>query len=204
MEENESVVSEENNSKYQDIGGIDDSIEFLRFSGDIKSNTFFPIISRIIELNSFSKKPPVKAICLFVSSCGGDLHETMSLVNVIRASKIPVYTIAMGQVASAGVVLATSGVKRFVAPYSEIMTHNILTSLEGYSKISEIEERIKNFKDSEREYKKYFSTVTRKPMEWVEEKIITKTDKYFTAEEAVEVNLFDDLFKSFNQLYELI
>ena len=71
---------------------------------------------------------PIK---IFIDSDGGDLDCTMSLIETIKISKTPVYTINMGFAYSAAAILLIAGHKRYGMPNSNYMLHSGSASLGG-------------------------------------------------------------------------
>ena len=94
-------------------GEIDESIMYLS--------------RMIIDCNREDKGLPVedrKPIKIFISSNGGLLDETMSLVRLIGISKTPVITINACYCYSAASLILISGHKRYAMPGTRCLFHN--------------------------------------------------------------------------------
>ena len=81
----------------------------------------------IIKCNLEDKDVPVeerKPIKIFISSNGGLLDETMSLVKLIGISKTPVYTIDACYAYSAASLILISGHKRYAMPGTKCLFHS--------------------------------------------------------------------------------
>lgn len=62
-------------------------------------------------------------IVLLINSIGGLLDVTYSIIDTIKISRIPVWTVNMGQALSGGCMIFLAGEKRFTLPHSWCMTH---------------------------------------------------------------------------------
>jgi ATP-dependent Clp protease protease subunit len=60
-----------------------------------------------------------------ITSYGGDLSAAFSIIDVMRGSKIPVHTVGLGCIASAGLLTFISGTKgkRVITPNTSILSH---------------------------------------------------------------------------------
>lgn len=85
------------------------------------------IISEQYRPNSHGK------IRLFINSEGGELHSAFALIEVMMASRVPIETVAIGQCASAGLIIFMSGTKgmRTITPTCTTLTHNFSTGIDG-------------------------------------------------------------------------
>lgn len=85
------------------------------------------IVKTILQYNADDKDKPVdqrKPILLYISSNGGDVISGMRLVDVIRCSKTPVYTIVIGCAYSMAFMISISGHKRFATRHSSFLWHD--------------------------------------------------------------------------------
>ena len=71
------------------------------FMDEVTQETIRPIIEWILVENHVVKKKK-KELLLMICSEGGDLQTAFALIDVMTASAIPVKTIGLGQIASAG------------------------------------------------------------------------------------------------------
>ena len=90
---------------------------------DITMASVKDAIRFIIERNLDVKANPVMK--LIVSSNGGDLSSAFALVDAIKGSKIPVMTVGLGVIASAGLLVFISGEPgcRTLTPNTSILSH---------------------------------------------------------------------------------
>lgn len=64
-----------------------------------------------------------KPIWIYLMNYGGSADLTWSLVDIIIASKTPVYTVNMGVCASAASIIFITGHKRFMMPGATVLIH---------------------------------------------------------------------------------
>src|SRR5882757_8184443 len=91
---------------------LEDNIIYL--NGEINSDTGEEVFTFITQANFMSEDERPDKLVLIINSLGGCLDATMSMVGAIRASAIPVYTVATGVCMSGGVMLAMAGHVRLV------------------------------------------------------------------------------------------
>ena len=106
----------------------------LVLCGEITSSTINTIINKIMDINydddlkcdeyrDWEREP----IYLFISSCGGDAYDAMALYDVVKQSKTPVYTVALGQCMSAALWIFTAGARRITGENATFMFHDVKT-----------------------------------------------------------------------------
>ena len=90
---------------------------------DQENNNVDSIIKSILEVNESNKtSSPIK---LYINSYGGDVYQFFGLIDVILASKTPVYTYTLGAAMSCALLVALAGHKRFAYKHSTFMYHQI-------------------------------------------------------------------------------
>ena len=74
-----------------------------------------------------SANPRTKIIPIVISSFGGQVHSLLPMIDLIKASRKPVATIALGKAMSCGATLLAAGTKgyRYAAPNADIMIHEV-------------------------------------------------------------------------------
>lgn len=84
-------------------------------------------IQHILQFNAEDKDIPPeerKPILAYVSSNGGSVDVGFELIDVIRNSITPVYTINLGYQYSMGFLIGISGHKRFAMPHAKYLIHD--------------------------------------------------------------------------------
>jgi len=129
-------------------------------------------------------------IILRITSPGGNLMAGMEIIDSIRLSKAPVYTVAVGSVASMGSLIFACGAKRIAYPSSQILIHDPLVMNVGGNalRIQDISEHLMKTRG---EMADMLAACTGRTKEEILE--ATKIEKTFTAEEAVEFGLATEI-----------
>lgn len=141
------------------LGGSSNTNPFFLLMEEITLDSCKDVISWIIEANFAEEKP--EALNLMICSPGGDLNAAFALIDVMRGSAIPVNTIGIGQIASAGLIIFLAGQKgnRILTPNTSILSHQYSWGAVG--KEHELFATIKEFDLTTKKilvhYKKYTS-----------------------------------------------
>lgn len=99
----------------------------LTLNTDVEQFSVAEIVKHILQFNADDKGIPVeerKPILLYVSSNGGEVDSGFELIDVIIASKTPVYTINLGYQYSMGFLIGLAGHKRFAAKNAKFLMHD--------------------------------------------------------------------------------
>ena len=156
LEEEEEETTEEG----EEVKVIDNNIYF-----------YCPVsMNSILELTLSIKKLTTQLIMMQVQfgSCfdpninlninreGGDVVAMLGIVDIILNNKVPIYTIITGHACSAASILSIIGAKRYIAPNSYMLIHNISSTFWG--KAHEFEDEMKNINKLTANLKKLYST----------------------------------------------
>lgn len=99
----------------------------LFLSSDICQLTVDDIIRHIMQYNREDADIPAEErnpILLYLTSNGGEVDAGFSLIDVILASKTPVYVINNGYQYSMGLLIGLAGHKRFAMPNAKFLLHD--------------------------------------------------------------------------------
>lgn len=94
-----------------------------------------------------------KPIKIFINSDGGSVDSVLHVIDMIRLSKTPVYTIGMGRCYSAGGLLLMAGNKRYIFPHTSCLIHDgssgaigsIGKMLDNLEFTKQLEEKLKQY-----------------------------------------------------------
>lgn len=114
------------------------SIEELFYLQDLRQRKLFlnveidqlavaDVVKHILQFNAEDKlkKPEDRLpILLYVTSNGGDIDSGFELIDVIRHSKTPVYTINLGYQYSMGFLIGLAGHKRYATANAKFLMHD--------------------------------------------------------------------------------
>lgn len=125
---------------------------------------------------------------------GGDFRATMGLIELIKTSRVPVITYAIGNVSSAAALLFMSGHSRYMYPNSKLMFHGVLLNKYPFSgNISKLKHLRSNFKDSNKYMKKYLKKfLSKKDLKKIFDK---NKDLYIGYKKALKKGLITNIIK---------
>lgn len=148
------------------------------------------------------KENPEKEIILFICSGGGKGDIAISFYEWIKLKKIPLVTIAIGQVSSAAIIVFLSGRKRKATPHSWFLVHRGGNGIkyEIWKAILKIlwPRRYREEIDWEKTFKKLEGEIIRKETKLSKEAIktaFTKAHLMLTSEKAKDIGLIDEVIQ---------
>lgn len=168
---------------------LKDRIIFL--SGEVNDQMSDIIIAQLLFLES---EDPDKDIQFYINSPGGVVTSGLAIFDTMNYIKPDVSTICIGQAASMGAVLLSSGAKgkRFSLPNSNIMIHQPSGGAQGQASDIVIQaEQILKIKDR---LNHILAENTGQELEKIEKD--TDRDFAMTAQEALEYGLIDQVIES--------
>lgn len=130
-------------------------------------------------------------ITLVINSPGGSVTAGLAIYDTMRGIPCDVSTVCLGMAASMGAFLLAAGAKgkRYAAPNSEIMIHQVMGGASGQAVDVQIAaKRISRMKDS---LNNLLADFTGQPLERI--RVDTDRDYFMTAPEAVEYGMVDQL-----------
>ncbi|MCA9525720.1 MAG: ATP-dependent Clp endopeptidase proteolytic subunit ClpP [Myxococcales bacterium] len=148
------------------------------------------IVAQLLHLES---EDPDKEIALYINSPGGVITSGFAIYDTMNHVKCPVSTICIGQAASMGAFLLSSGARgrRFSLPNSRIMVHQPLGGAQGQATDIQIQAReILRLKERLNDI---LAGNTGQPVEQIEKD--TDRDRFMTADEAKEYGLIDEVMR---------
>ena len=163
----------------------------IMLEGGIGEHTASVLCAQLLFLESQNSK---KDITLYINSRGGLITAGMAIYDTMQYVRSEIQTIVVGQAASMGSLLASSGTKgkRFMLPHSRHMIHQPLGGTQGQATDIEIHAReILRWKD---ELTKVYEKNTGQPLDKLKNDM--ERDKFMTAEEAVKYGLADKIVTS--------
>jgi len=128
-------------------------------------------------------------INLYINSEGGDVVAIFGIVDIILNNKVPIHTIITGHACSAASILSIIGVKRYIAPNSYMLIHNISSAFWG--KAHEFEDEMKNINKLTSNLKKLYSTHGNIPKTKLE--ALLKKDLYLDAKTSCKLGFVDEI-----------
>ena len=151
------------------------------------------IVAQLLLLDS---ENPEKDIMLYINSPGGSVTAGLAIYDTMQHIRADVSTICLGQAASMGAFLLSSGAKgkRLALPHSRVLIHQPLGGAQGQATDIEIQAneiiRIKKSLNS------ILSANTGQPLKKIEKD--TDRDYIMTPEEALEYGIIDGIMSKRN------
>jgi len=170
---------------------LDNGVCFL--TGEVNEESTQEVMEWIQyeNLNTKSKK---KRLTLFINSQGGNLYDAFALIDVIRASRIPVDTVGIGSIMSAAFLIFVCGKKRYIAPNTSIMCHEYSETVEG--KHHDIMSSMKEGELCNAKMLDILVDSCRLTDEEVAEQLLNPSDVYLTPDELLNMGGADAVYNS--------
>ena len=178
--------SSNNLNRFLDIGDIDDEIgdavdNIIRFWNRVDDEANLPR----------EEREPIK---LYINSNGGALSGALKIIDAIKLSKTPVYTINTGMAYSAGFFIFITGEERYAYPNSSFLFHEGSISM-GVSDAG----KFRNYANFYERLLLKLKDITLSNTKMTEEdyEAHKKDDRWFLADEALELGICDEILTKF-------
>jgi ATP-dependent Clp protease protease subunit len=174
---------------------LDNRIIFFGTSGN---NVYEPVITDmtahlvIQQMLYLQYENRTQEIHFYINSPGGSVTATLAIYDTMQFLECPIATYCMGIAASGAAILLAAGSKgkRFALPHAKVMVHQPWSQGIG-GQASDVEiEMIEILKEKKR-LNQILAKHTGKPLDVIEAE--TERNRYFTAQEAKEFGLVDDV-----------
>ena len=162
-------------------------------TGIIDGRSASHVIRWIIESNLKKNKGQFEGekLSLIVNSMGGSMPDAFAIIDVINGSKIPVHTLGLGLIASAGLSIFMTGEHRILTPNTMILSHQYSWYSEG--KEHELKAKAKAFNIASSRIKEHYKKCTKLSIKDIDKFLLPAEDKWLTAKEAKKLNLCDEI-----------
>ena len=157
------------------------------------------VIAQLIALESLD---PDRDITMYINSPGGSVTPMMAIYDTMQFVQPELQTVCIGQAASAAAVLLAAGTagKRLALPNARILLHQPATE-GGYGQSSDLEIQAQEILRMRSSMEHIVALHTGRSEEQVRRDI--ERDKFFTAEEAKEYGLVDEVLSSLKRRTEV-
>jgi len=168
---------------------LKDRIVFLGTA--IDDNVANVVIAQLLYLQSQDVKKPIS---MYINSPGGVVTAGMAIYDTMQFIKPEVHTFCLGQCASMGALLLTSGAKgnRFALPYSRIMIHQPSGGSQGQA--TDIEIQAQEILRMKKELTQILATNSGQTFKKVEKDC--ERDHFLSATDAKDYGLIDEVIGS--------
>lgn len=185
------VDNNSQNMQFQTIGNSsirDYGIYYL--ADEFTNNTARDVVTWIMDSN-LQKDRRLSHLTLMISSYGGDLSAAFAIIDVMRGSSIPVHTVGLGVIASAGLLTFISGVKghRVITPNTSILSHQWSWGQVG--KEHELIATMREFELTTSRMINHYKKCTGLSEKIIRERLLPPQDVWLSPEEAKKYKLCD-------------
>jgi len=130
-----------------------------------------------------------------ISTEGGSASEMFAIYDVMRALRVdlPIGTYGLGKVMSAGVLLLAAGTKgkRKIGKHCRVMLHSVISGHAG--ELHSLRNELKEVRHTQKQYVAALAAETDMTKSHISRLLNKKVNIYFTAEEAVELGIADQV-----------
>lgn len=160
------------------------------FANEFNPSTTKDVITWILDSN-LSQSNKFEQLTLMITSYGGDLMAAFALIDVMRGSSIPVHTIGLGVIASAGLMTFIAGEPghRLITPNTSILSHQ--WSWGTFGKEHELIATARQYDLTTKRILTHYKKCTGLDEPTIREKLLPPQDVWLSAQEAKKYNIAD-------------
>ncbi len=157
------------------------------------------VMAQLITLESID---PDRDILMYINSPGGSMTSMMAIYDTMQYIQPEIQTFCLGQAASAAAVLLAAGTKgkRMALPNSRILIHQPAVE-SGYGQSSDLEIQAREILRMRSAMEHVIAHHTGRDEDQVRRDV--ERDKFFTAEEAKEYGLVDEVLTTLKRRTEV-
>ncbi len=157
--------------------------------GEINAETACTFLKQVLFLN---REDAHKPIDVMVNSCGGEINSGLLMYDIIQSSTAPIRMYCAGRAYSMAAILIACGMHgRYILPHGELMLHQPLLGNQVGGNASSLKSISDSLLETKAKINAILSKHTGKSVDEIEQ--MTSFDHYFTAEEAVDAGLCDEI-----------
>lgn len=134
-----------------------------------------------------------KPIEIYIDSYGGYVYQVMGLLSIMEKSKTPIHTIVTGAAMSCGFMMLIYGHKRFAYENATPMYHQVGSGFWG--KVEDFEQHYQEAKRLQNKFEEMVLRKTKISKDKLEQIRKEKVDWYMDSEEALKLNVVDEIIK---------
>ena len=160
--------------------------------GEVENDSIKPVIEWILYENHVSKKKR-QELLLMICSEGGDLSAAFALIDVMRSSRLPIKTVGLGQIGSAGLLIFLAGTpgRRVLTPNTSILSHQFSWGSDG--KAHELFATIREFELTQKRMFQHYKDCTGLDDAVIKSKLLPPHDVWLDANQALALNICDSI-----------
>ena len=162
---------------------------FYLLMEEVSLNSIKPLVEWILEANFQPERPEL--LNLLICSPGGDLNAAFAAIYTMSGSAIPIRTIGLGQIASAGLLIFASGTKgqRILTPNTSILSHQY--SWGAFGKEHELFATVREFDLTTKRMIAHYKKCTGLTEVQIRDHLLPPQDIWLSADESKKLGLCD-------------
>lgn len=158
---------------------------------EINLQTARQTVEWIFDCNFQEERPD--QLNLIITSPGGELSAAFAIIDAMRGSAIPIRTIGLGEIASAGLMIFIAGEKgtRLLTPNTSILSHQY--SWGAFGKEHELFATVKQFDLTTKKMINHYKKCSGLTEAKIKELLLPPQDMWLSAMEAKKLGLCDEV-----------
>ncbi len=194
---NSSVLSLKMGHKHSDEK-IERDYNHVYFHSEVTRETIFDLCNliKLAEeeniLTAYKMNIDPIPIYLHINSFGGSIYAGFMAIDIIKACKVPIYSIIDSATASAGTLISVVCEKRYIRPSAHMLIHQLSSTCWGT--MSQIQDEFSHLEDLMKKIKKIYSENTNIPKKELSE--LLKHDLWLDTDKCIKYGLVDEYWTS--------
>lgn len=158
--------------------------------GDVEETSMKEAVTFLLKSNQLFKD---QELTLFVNSVGGLVSGGFSLIDIMDLSRLPIKTVASGNIMSMGVLIACAGHKgkRIMTRNCEVMAHQFYDEFSG--KFHELIAHTKALEYTQHQFMQHFKRHSTMTETQIKDVLFGPTDRWLTPTECKKFGLVDHI-----------
>lgn len=132
-------------------------------------------------------------LTLFINSGGGSVTDGWAIIDIMDMSRLPVSTVAIGEICSMGLLIFSAGTKgmRVITPQTLVMAHQFTAGTWG--KQHELVAARKLHDHLEKQFLRHFLKHSNMSEKQIRDVLMSPSDRWLTPEECIKYGLADEI-----------
>ena len=170
-------------------------VRIVGLYGEIDDENSKELIGALVGYTATARHSAERAepVEMIVSTGGGNVADMFAIYDIMRMSRelYDISTLGIGKVMSAGLLLLAAGTpgQRRIGKHCRVMLHHVVTGDQG--SLADVRSTCKEAEAMETLMFDAIAAETNLTIEQMREIIQDNTDKFFSAEEAIEMGIAD-------------
>lgn len=151
------------------------------------------IATAMTHLMLFAQQSSTLPVNMIVNTYGGSTDEMFALYDMMKLVKCPIYTVGLGKIMSAGVLILSAGEKghRKIGSNARVMMHPISSLTRGT--VFSVDNELVEMKRIQKQMERCLAQETNMSKKQIKKLMVKNSDTYITANEAIKHGIVDSL-----------